>query len=73
MSDVAYDHVLSQFLQLSPADQARLLAEYGTLAGSSADPLLRRSILELEGLGKEVWNGIDAQRYVDEERASWNG
>jgi plasmid stability protein len=29
------------------------------------------SILELEGLGKEVWEGIDAARYIDEERRSW--
>ena len=33
----------------------------------------RRSILELEGLGKEIWQGIDAKEYVDRERASWNG
>lgn len=33
----------------------------------------RVSILELEGLGKAIWDGIDAQEYVDRERASWNG
>lgn len=31
----------------------------------------QRSILELEGLGKEIWQGVDAGRYVDEERRSW--
>jgi hypothetical protein len=31
------------------------------------------SILELQGLGKDIWQGIDAQEYVDRERASWNG
>jgi hypothetical protein len=25
------------------------------------------------GLGKEIWEGIDAQEYVNSERASWNG
>jgi hypothetical protein len=29
--------------------------------------------LDLQGLGKEIWKGIDAQEYVDRERASWNG
>ena len=29
------------------------------------------SIMELEGLGAEIWQGIDAQTYVDQERASW--
>jgi hypothetical protein len=31
------------------------------------------SIFQLQGLGKEIWQGIDAQDYVDSERASWNG
>ncbi len=30
------------------------------------------SILELEGLGKELWSGVDAGRHVEEERASWH-
>lgn len=33
----------------------------------------KRSILDLEGLGKEIWQEIDAQTYVDRERDSWNG
>ena len=30
------------------------------------------SILELEGLGKELWQGIDAGQYVDKERRGWD-
>lgn len=30
------------------------------------------SILELEGLGKELWEGIDAVQHVREERDSWD-
>ena len=30
------------------------------------------SILELEGLGMEVWAGIDPKRYIDELRDEWN-
>ena len=30
------------------------------------------SILELQGLGKEVWSGIDAAKHVDAERRSWD-
>jgi plasmid stability protein len=32
----------------------------------------RVSILELEGLGKELWEGIDAAEYVRRERDSWD-
>jgi len=27
-----------------------------------------RSLLELEGLGENLWHGVDAQKYVDEAR-----
>ena len=33
----------------------------------------QRSILELSGLGKEVWQGIDTDEYIEEERKSWDG
>ena len=32
----------------------------------------RRSILELRGLGREQWRGVDAARHVAEERRSWD-
>ena len=31
------------------------------------------TISELRGLGKEVWAGVDPDRYIDEERSSWPG
>ena len=30
------------------------------------------SILELQGLGKEVWGDVDAARHVATERGSWD-
>jgi len=30
------------------------------------------SILELQGLGKEHWEGIDAASHVDRERTAWD-
>ena len=35
------------------------------------DESQERSILELRGLGAEIWRGIDAQHYVDELRDEW--
>ena len=31
------------------------------------------SILELRGLGKEVWQGVDVTEYLKSERESWHG
>lgn len=33
---------------------------------------LKRSVMELEGLGADTWKGIDAQEYVNRERESWD-
>jgi hypothetical protein len=30
------------------------------------------TLLDLEGLGKEIWEGIDAQQYVDALRSEWD-
>jgi plasmid stability protein len=30
------------------------------------------SILDLQGLGKEHWRGIDASAHIERERASWD-
>lgn len=73
MSTVAYYEVLSQIQRLTPADQLRLLEELAALVRRQVMTRPRRSILELQGLGKEIWWGIDAQEYIDRERASWNG
>ncbi|WP_069470584.1 DUF2281 domain-containing protein [Candidatus Marithrix sp. Canyon 246] len=32
-----------------------------------------RSILELRGLGKHVWQNISVKDYINAERDSWNG
>lgn len=62
-----YIEVLRKANQLEPEDQLRLLQD---LAASIRERLRPkdRSILELEGLGKEVWQGVDAQEYVNQER-----
>lgn len=73
MSTTAYHEVLSRIQRLTPAEQLRLLEELAALVHRQAMPQAQRSILELQGLGKEIWQGIDAQEYIDQERASWNG
>ncbi|GAB5492715.1 MAG: hypothetical protein Phog2KO_29300 [Phototrophicaceae bacterium] len=32
----------------------------------------KHSITELRGLGAEIWEGIDAQEYINELRSEWN-
>ena len=46
---------------------ARELAAEGVASASKP----RHSILELDGLGKEIWEGVDAQEYVNALRDEW--
>jgi hypothetical protein len=42
------------------------------LVAATHDLPHQRSLLELEGLGAEIWQGIDAQEYVNELRKEWD-
>ena len=68
---MAVSSALSRVNLLTPVDQLRLLEELAARVRRQIAVQPRRSILELQGLGKEIWEGIDAQAYVDQERASW--
>jgi len=70
---ITYEHVLRNVESLSRAEQLRLISELAENLRVEAAPETRTSILDLQGLGKEIWQGTDAQDYVDRERESWNG
>ena len=71
-SAMTYDELLMKVQWLDPVEQLRLLEELAVIVRHRLVSQRHHSILELQGLGKEIWRGIDAQEYVDQERASWN-
>ena len=73
MSTTDYYELLHRVQALEAAEQVRLLKDLATLVHSQVSDRPRQSILDLQGLGKEIWSAIDAQEYVDQERGSWNG
>jgi plasmid stability protein len=68
-----FPDALYRKLQKRAKQQRRSLAQEVTqiLAEAVADRK-SHSILELQGLGKELWKGIDAAKHVDAERDSWD-
>ena len=68
-----YENILHHVESLSRSEQLRLISDLAEHLRIQGSPRRGRSILELQGLGKAIWKGIDAQEYVDRERASWNG
>ena len=70
---------------LSAGEQLRLITLVAQSLSTSALPQAKvepkphpaystkqYSMMELHGLGAEVWQGIDAQAYVDELRNEWD-
>ena len=68
-----YQEIRRQIVNLTPDEQLRLLEELTTIVSGCIQSKPKRSIMELSGLGKEIWQGIDAQEYVNQERLSWDG
>ena len=67
--------IYEQHIKPLPAtEQLRLvgLIVHQLAAVAAHEPPKQRSLLELEGLGAEMWHGIDAQQYVDELRKEWD-
>jgi DNA-binding HxlR family transcriptional regulator len=69
----AYQEIRRQVENLTPDEQLRLLEELAAIVRHRIDTKPKRSIMELKGLGKEIWQSIDAQEYVNQERDAWNG
>jgi hypothetical protein len=63
--------VLQQAKALSPTERKELVKSLIDLIASDAQRPKRR-LSELQGLGKEIWQGIDAQEYIDELRDEWD-
>ena len=70
MATTSYEQALRVAESLPREEQLRLIQE---LAEHTARAKGTTSVLELCGLGQEIWQGQDAQEYVNRERASWNG
>ncbi|MGA2217791.1 MAG: hypothetical protein ABSG51_06885 [Terracidiphilus sp.] len=73
MAAHTYENALQIAESLTPDEQRRLLAELTVRISQNNPAEKQSSIMELRGLGKEIWEGIDAQEYVRNERASRDG
>jgi hypothetical protein len=68
-----YETILREVEALSEAEQLRLVARLSARLRDCASLEPSTSILDLQGLGSDIWRGQDAQDYVNHERSSWNG
>ncbi len=66
----SYQDIRRQVEDLTLDEQLRLLEELAVMVRRRGFVKPKRSIMELEGLGKEIWQGLDVQESVNQERAS---
>ncbi len=68
-----FDTVTNIIQTLTPEEQIRLLDDIrATLENNEEDEPLH-DVMEFKGIAKDFWKGIDVQKYIDEERNSWDG
>lgn len=69
MSTIKVEEIYEKYIkQLPDSDRLRLVEMIAhDLAEKPAESTQKpkRSLMELHGLGKEIWEGIDAQEYVN--------
>ena len=74
MSTASVQRIYGELLSLGIAERfevVRLTMDSLQREVADAPPVRKRSLLELRGLGKEIWGGIDPVEYVKQERDSW--
>ena len=75
MSTPTAERLYEQQIRSLPANERlRLVAliAHDLAMTTVAERPQQRSLLELEGLGSDIWGGLDAQEYVNELRKEWD-
>lgn len=71
MGELAVETIYRHISKLKNSDKKVLLTKLIAEISIHDTEKQNLNIYDLKGVGKEVWNNIDAQEYVDSERASW--
>ena len=70
---MTFAEILQQARTLSGQERKELVKLLvDSLDAPEAAPCQQRRLSELRGLGTEIWEGIDAQEYVDQLRSEWD-
>jgi len=71
MTSSKSEMIYKEISQLTNNEKMILLSKLMLEISTYIERDQRLNIYDIKGVGKEVWNGIDAQEYVNKERASW--
>ena len=76
MAVMSVDELYAKYIKHLPSTERLRLVEITAhdLAQPREQSVVppKRSIMELHGLGAEIWKGIDAKEYINELRDEWD-
>lgn len=67
------NQVLNQVQHLEPDEQRRLLEELSAIVQQQMTSRPKHNVMEFQGVAKKFWEGVDVEKFIDEERNSWDG
>lgn len=66
------DELYERLQKLAEQERRSVAQQAIHLVDEAIGPRRTLSIMDLDGLGKEVWEGVDASEYIKKERNSWD-
>lgn len=63
--------IYKEISKLSNNEKITILSKIISEISISVDRNHKVSIYDIKGIGKGIWKGVDAQKYVNKERESW--
>ena len=69
----ALDTITNIIQDLTPEEQIRLLEDIKATLQNDKEVEPLHDVMEFRGIAKDFWKDVDVQKYIDEERDSWDG
>jgi hypothetical protein len=71
MDVINAESIYKEISQLTDNEKITLLSKLMLEISANIKKEQKGNIYDLKGVGKEIWEGMDAQEYVNKERESW--
>ncbi|GAC1354631.1 MAG: hypothetical protein NVSMB38_33520 [Ktedonobacteraceae bacterium] len=69
----AFNTITNIIQELTPEEQIRLLDDIKATLQNNEETEPLHDVMEFRGIAKDFWKNVDVQKYIDEERNSWDG
>ena len=69
---MSVNEILKEIRTLSLAERKQLMKLMIDTLAETPESAQKHSVMELAGLGAEIWEGVDAQEYVNQLRDEWD-